>query len=164
MLLIIFISELSRVFRSKCCLFADDLKLWKEIKYSEDTQPLQQYLNALFSYSVKYAIPIIVGKCLLMPIDKNSLPEIYTIDGSFIVAVDTDKDLDVLVESNSSTSRQYLRVETTGMRTLLKIRCSVCKANVQNFKVLFFVVIWITMKYWSQPWCQRFKKDSFYLQ
>lgn len=44
----IFVNELSRVFRSKCLLFTDELKPLREIRSPKDGQPPKQYVYALF--------------------------------------------------------------------------------------------------------------------
>lgn len=48
-----------------CILFADDIKLYTELKVDADIINLQEALDSIFQWSVKWQMPVSSAKCQL---------------------------------------------------------------------------------------------------
>lgn len=83
-------------------LFADDLKLLREMKSPEHAQ--------LYGF----ALYLVSRKFLVIPNSKEAPGKIYTIDCTPHPVADKVKDLGVLVQNYISTSRERVEVAATG--------------------------------------------------
>ena len=53
-------------------LFADDTKLYREIQNDHDKEVLQNDLNELMDWSVKWQLPFNIEKCKVLHLGKNN--------------------------------------------------------------------------------------------
>lgn len=63
-----------------------------------------------------------------------------------------------------SLLRQWVTVVTTGMRKLWILRRSFNKLTIQNFSVLFSMMIQTAIMHGAQSWSQCLKKDGYWLE
>lgn len=65
----------------------------------------------IFAWSVKIALPIIIGKCTVVAIDKALTNIAYPIHGIYISVTHALKNIVVIVQNSVIASRQCERVE-----------------------------------------------------
>jgi len=78
--------------------FADDTKIFRRIRSSEDNSILQKYLNKLVEWSNQWLMLFIAQKCKVMHIGKSSTQHEYFMnDQDKIHVVEVEKDLGVII-------------------------------------------------------------------
>ena len=91
--------------KSYCQLFADDAKLYKDLQNLEDFETIQNDLNKLCQWTIKWLMIFNVEKCKVMHLGKNNPRFEYEMtdkDGNTKVlkSVEMEKDLGVNVQEN----------------------------------------------------------------
>ena len=71
LLFLLFVNDLPDWIISSVIMFADDTKLWRIIKTTNDNQILQRDLDALMNWSNKYLLKFNPQKCKLMCIGQS---------------------------------------------------------------------------------------------
>lgn len=97
------IHDLLKVLTSaKCLLYADDLKLYLEIKSLDDCMSLQSDINRVYEWSVENKMIFNVSKCNIMTFDRkrNPIHFNYCLDNVPINRVNRIKDLGVTFDRN----------------------------------------------------------------
>lgn len=101
----IFINDISTIVKSsQCLLYADDLKIFKQISSVRDIMDLQNDLDRIVSWSDLNGLPLNVSKCFSMSFHRlrNSLPSLYKIKGLGLPSVDEIVDLGVVFDTKLS--------------------------------------------------------------
>jgi Reverse transcriptase (RNA-dependent DNA polymerase) len=68
----------------KCVLFADDIKVFREVKTVEDSDSLQFALNKITEWSKRWQIDISVPKCVALHLGQKNAQYSYSIHGYLI--------------------------------------------------------------------------------
>lgn len=82
---LIMINDLPESIRnSQCALFADDFKLYKEIKTQDDVTLLQSDIDRVFEWSLANKLSFNVDKCFIMSLTRKKYKIIseYTINNT----------------------------------------------------------------------------------
>jgi hypothetical protein len=99
LLFILFINDLPSVItKSLCLLYADDVKLFKEVKDPSDCYDLQRDIDNLSRWCDANGLRINVGKCKFMSFTRQSSPHrhVYHINGIPLEKVESFRDLGVV--------------------------------------------------------------------
>ncbi|KAG8278361.1 hypothetical protein J6590_108252 [Homalodisca vitripennis] len=102
LLFLIFINDLPDCFSDcKCLLFADDLKIFKPINSTLDTQLLQISIDQLSSWCLFNKLYLNVQKCFAMSYSRRnvSINNLYHIGSTPLKSVNTIKDLGIIFDS-----------------------------------------------------------------
>ena len=91
-------------FSSKTGLFADDAKIYLEIKNNLDCTLLQADLDKLYEWSVTWRMNFIHYKCKILTVSRRKAPVFlnYMLNGNSLEHVTSFKDLGVLVSFDLS--------------------------------------------------------------
>lgn len=86
---------------SRLLLFADDLKIYKEIRSLDDCAALQVDLDSLWCWSQRNLLPLSIPKCQVITFSRSRTPIVfpYTLDGTSLQRVSSVLDLGVTFES-----------------------------------------------------------------
>ena len=100
-----YVNDLPDQVNSFCKLFADDVKLYKDLQNLEDFETIQDDLNKLCQWTIKWLMLFNVNKCKVMHIGKDNPRFEYEMtdkDGNTKVlkSVDSEKDLGVYIQEN----------------------------------------------------------------
>ncbi len=99
LLFLIFINDLPDSVTSEVFLFADDIKIFREIKGEEDQQDLQQDLTTLEDWSNKWLLRFHPGKCKHMHIGKkSSSSNTYNLHDQQLECIKEEKDIGVCID------------------------------------------------------------------
>ena len=85
-LFVIFINDLPEVLPndSEIYLYADDTKLYRDIRLEEDRSKLQEDIHCMYDWSQKWLLKFHPDKCVTMSVGNTSLPEkFYNISPEF---------------------------------------------------------------------------------
>jgi len=120
-LFVIYVNEIPQIIKhSKCLLFADDLKICKEISTVQDAEAFQNDVLALEEWTVLNQLPLNVKKCRTVTYTRRRNPFImqYTIQGEVLDRADGVGDLGVLMEGKLKYTKQINKVKTEAKRTI----------------------------------------------
>ena len=104
LLFTIFINDIPHIVRSDIYLFADDIKLSRTIKNSDDIQILQDDIHKLFEWSVTWNLNFSQSKCCYIQVGppSRSCHHSYMLNSTVITSTDKQKDLGIWIDPNLS--------------------------------------------------------------
>ena len=105
MLFLLFINDMPKVVSSiKLCLFADDPKCYEKVLSHKDCHLLQNDLNNLYDYGIRWGLKFRFEKCTMLSVTRKKVPIdfTYTINNRPVRRVKSMKDLGVSVTSDLS--------------------------------------------------------------
>jgi len=108
LLFLIFINDLDEDITSNILKFADDTKIFKEVRNSTDCSQLQADLDKLVLCAKKRQMEFNVDKCKVMHVGNSDSSSSYYMEGSELSEVSYEKDLGVWVSSDMKCSKQCL--------------------------------------------------------
>ena len=161
-LFIIYINDIARNLKSQCKLFADDMKVYKVLRNTEeDMYLLQKDLHTLEQWSSDWQLNFNTKKCDVMRISKKndkSIPE-YKLCGSTLKAVSEVKDLGIHITSSLSWSLQSTKCANKANGILGFIRRTVGPKNPNLFSKLYKSLVRPILEYCSPVWSPHLRKD-----
>jgi len=158
LLFTLFINDIIDLFDSptKAILFADDIKIYSEIKLPPDAIQFQNYLDAVHSWSSTWQIGISYSKCNLIVIGNLANCPKYTLSSHDILNTDTVKDLGVYVDHklNFKTHIEDCIVRAK-QRSALIFRGFLSR-NIHHLTLAFISYIRPLLEYASPVWSPSF--------
>ena len=132
LLFLIFVNDLPNIASSTAKLFADDNKLYRQIKNIRDCDILQDDLNEFSAWSKIWLINFNALKCIVLRI-REAIRYIYTLDGVNLKSVDSQKDLGVTI---SKTVKPATHIDIITKKVYQKIgMIKQCFTNFTEKKV-----------------------------
>ena len=147
---------------TNCKLYADDVKLYTELKTAADESCFQGCLDFLYSWSVTWQLAISSKKCCTATIgklgDSWAKPK-YCLGVEHISVSDTVSDLGVIVDSHLSFSQHIEKITCKAhQRANLIHGCFVSKQRDLLVKA-FITYARPILQYNSPLWSPTLKKD-----
>ena len=158
LLFLIFVNDLPNIASSTAKLFADDTKLYRQIKNIRDCDILQDDLNEFSAWSKIWLINFNALKCIVLRI-REAIRYIYTLDGVNLESVDSQKDLGVTI---SKTLKPATHIDIITKKAYQKIgMIKRCFTNFTEKKVttLYQSIIRPALEYASPVWNPWYKQD-----
>jgi len=93
----IFINDLDKDINSHILKFADDSKMFKEVRNSADCSQLQADLYKLVLWAQKWQMEFNVDKCKVMHVGNRDDSSTYYMEGSELTRVSCEKDLGIWI-------------------------------------------------------------------
>jgi len=138
-------------------LFADDLKIYCEIKRQSDVDILQEAINKISNWCSRNDMVLSASKCVLMTSD-GSKPK-YILNDVYIPVVDSYRDLGVLINPKLDFSEHISSViSSTSQLCNMIFRCFIIKRPEFYIK-LFKSLVLPKMLYCSPVWRPYLQKD-----
>ena len=116
-----FINDLPTVVvSSKCIMYADDVKIYRQISSTADCEPLQADLSNLCKWSADWQLTLNPQKCVAFTITLKQTPVLHTycINSSPLQRVTEVRDLGVILDSKLTFSAHIDSMVTKGNRAL----------------------------------------------
>ena len=166
LLFVLFINDMHENINpgTKMALYADDTKIYREIKCYNDHVILQQDIDALFQWSLVNKMAFNPQKCKVLPVTLGSpfywqvsLPFLekfpYCLGDVCLDHVDYEKDLGVIVTGRLSWTKQCetLRSRASSRLGLLRRTCHFVK-NPQQRRVLYLALVRSQFEHCSVVW------------
>jgi len=112
LLFLLYVNDIPKLLtHSKCLLFADDLKIFKNIKTTVDTQNLWLDLRTVVNWSKNNNLPLNAEKCIVISFTRNKkhIQATYDIEEEQPERVKEVRDLGVVMESGLNYSQHLYR-------------------------------------------------------
>ena len=152
LLFLIYINDLPNRIMSIIYMYADDTKLYREIKSPEDHQILQNDLTKLCIWPKKWLLKFHPKKCSCLSIGKKiSLCE-YVLSSHVIEQVDSVKDIRVTKDSVLTFNRHINIKIDTANKILGIIRRSYRFLNCETFLLLYRSIVRSHFDYAVSVW------------
>ena len=156
LLFVIFILDIDSCFQnSNIYLFADDMKILKNIRSMQDSDQLQQDLVRFDLYCLQNKLDINVSKCSVITFTRKKHPLIFTyfLKQSAVERVDHVRDLGVILDHKLLFDKHIDYIATKAYKTLgFLIRVSSNFKNIKTLKILYCSLVRSHLEYASQVW------------
>ena len=97
-LFLIFINDIDSSLTSSISKFADDTKLYRKVNDEKDASLLQKDLDRLLTWSQTWQMSFNADKCKVLHFGSKNLGYNYTMAGSTLSSVASEKDLGVSLQ------------------------------------------------------------------
>lgn len=124
-LFLLFINGIGRKFSSKFLLFADDVKIFRQINSDIDCRSLQDDLNVLQAWCIDNNMHVNVTKCNSIRFSKRRIQTHYqyVLDGNSLPVSDTVMDLGVCFDSKYTFNNHVDMIVCKALRALDFVTC-----------------------------------------
>ena len=155
----IYINDLDNNLISKLAKFADDTKLCKSINSLDDMHSLQNDLDRLHEWSVKWQMTFNVDKCVVMHVGSNNVNNSYVLGNQELKSSNKEKDLGVIMDSTFKFSEQCNAAVKNANRTLGLIKRTIKSRSKEVIVKLYKSLVRPKLEYCVQAWRPFLKKD-----
>lgn len=157
LLFALFINDLPALIKTQILLFADDLKLFTQIKSLDDVRQLQMDINIISNWCRQNNLQLNIQKCFVMSFTRRNQATFqhfnYNINNIPLSRVETMKDLGVIFDSKLSFDAHINNAVTKAYKTLGFISRSLSKfKNTETYKILYFTYVRSHLEYCSSVW------------
>lgn len=163
LLFLLFINDLPGMLHSPCQLFADDMKIWRTIRGTEDTKALQDDLNTISMWTTANDLPLNEGKCRVLAL-RSDIKRTYILNNRAIPHSEAEKDLGIVVHSSMGVSEQCKKAAHTANKHLGLLRRTFGHFDSGIIHILIATYIRPHLEYTVQVWSPWLKKDQRLLE
>ena len=157
-LFLLYVNDLPDYVESKAKMFADDTKVYNNIRSLADCEALQNDLNNLAVWSKTWLLNFNETKCVVLKI-KHSFKYLYTLNNTFLQEEKTQKDLGVLVANNLHPRAHIHSVTKKANQRIGLIKRCFTSFSEQKISTLYKSLIRPVLEYGSPVWSPWHKKD-----
>ena len=166
-LFLIFINDLPTELLSKLSLFADDSKLFSRIivnknklnpEVIEGSRRLQEDLNKVVEWAIKWKMEFNVDKCKVMHLGYNNPRGTYNMGDRELEATEGERDLGVFIDSKLEFGKHIRTIVGKANSMLGMIRVSFACMNKTMFLNLYLALVRPLLEYCVQVWSPYKKK------
>ena len=169
LLFVLFIDDINDCISegTELALYADDTKIWREIKCDTDQVVLQNDVNRLSEWSVANKMNFHSDKCKVLPITNKCLnhvlpfyDHIYELNGLLLEYVQTEKDLGVVTNRQLTWNShcEMLVLKANKQFGMLRRTCYFMADKKQRC-VLYITLIRSIFEHCCQIWAPQDKKS-----
>lgn len=164
LLFLIFFNDVTAVMKSSSCsLFADDLKMYKEVRTFKDCLELQRDLNALSIWCSTNSLELNIGKCVTLSFHRkiNPVRFEYEIDMVVLRRVTEMKDLGVIFTEDLCFNR-HIDLIVAKAYSMLGFVKRVCRDfhNIDALKSVYYAHVRSHLEYASVVWSPYYQKHN----
>jgi hypothetical protein len=164
LLFLLFVNDICSVFEDVIyLLFADDLKIFKQVNTIFDCQVLQDNLENLGSWCEHNRLFLNIGKCQIITFTrkKNPLMFDYRLGNDVLERVDTIRDLGIIFDQRLSFVPHIEDLTSRGMRMLgFVLRTTRDFVSIPAIKTLFVSLVRSRIEYNSPIWSPYYTVHS----
>ena len=139
--------------------FADDTKVIKRITSLIDNHALQETITSLQEWAKKWQMRFNVDKCKILHIGNRNPHHTYYMEGSELLAVQSEKDLGIMIDSSAKPSLQCTKAAKKGNQVLGQLLRSFKARDKVVLTQLYKVFVRPHLEYAVQAWCPYAVKD-----
>ena len=164
---LIYTNDLAHVLegRVQFAIFADDVKIWKEIKNENDQFDLQNCLNAVVEWATTWQMTISVEKCCVMKTGSSSFSRFeYDINGVPVKYVDSVKDIGLEVDANVNFSSHCSDISKKDSQRVNMILRAFLSRDFKFLIRVFKVFVCPMLEYAAPIWFPNLIKSKFCLE
>jgi hypothetical protein len=158
-LFIIFVNDMDLPLNAKILKFADDAKVYLELKDEDSALQLQRDLDALCQWSADWQMIFNVDKCSVMHFGFNNPRHSYQMNGNIISASTQMRDLGVIVDETLKPSKQCVAAVKKANRAMGMIRRTIENKSRGIILRLYKQLVRPHLDFCSQAWSPWLRKD-----
>jgi hypothetical protein len=159
-LFLLYINDLPAVCPDvKFKLFADDAKAYKIIKHAHDRFILQQSLNAVCEWAVKWELPLSLDKCIFLQLGYADIAVTYTLHSHTLSPCNIARDLGVTLQSNLKPGIHCTEIACKANARAQLILKSFLSHDPFNLVKAFVAYVRPMLEFCTQVWSPYFKCD-----
>ena len=156
-LFIVYINDLTNIFQDNVTskFFADDAKLYTEIRTGEDIDNLQFSLDELSSWAQLWQPSISIKKCFTIDLTGSKRTDTFydnCIDDVSIENVSNARDLGVNMDSSLKFSSHLAQITSAAKQRLYLLFRSFCTKDTKSLLMGYKSYILPLLNYFSQVW------------
>ena len=159
LLFIIYINDLDLGLVSKISKFADDTKLGIKADEINAVKQLQDDLNKIGEWSVKWQMPFNIDKCKVMHIGYKNMNANYKLLGKSLESCSEEKDLGVVITNDLKPSKQCIEAEKKAQKILGYIKRHFKTRKRETILTLYNSLVRPHLEYAVQFWAPSQRKD-----
>ena len=158
LLFLVFVNDLPDWVHNSIRMFADDTKIWAEIRTAEDGDSLQRDLDKLVEWSNLWLLKFNTSKCKVMHIAHN-FETSYNIQQDKLDKTVEERDLGIITSATMKVSAQCSKAATKAMQILRLIRRHFGQIDREEFRILYKSFVRPHLEYCVQAWSPFLVKD-----
>ena len=163
-LFLIYVNDLPDFVSSKVKLFADDTKLYREIKNPQDKDVLQNDLDNLMKWSRIWQLPFNESKCRVLHLGKNNLNHKYKLINNKneveLIEVTEEKDLGLKFDYQLNFKQHTSECVSKANQRIGLIRRNFQQLDNYTFLLLYKSLVRPLLEYCNTVWHPCHKQDS----
>jgi hypothetical protein len=140
-------------------MYADDTKVYSEVKDPQAAERLQGDLDKLMDWSEVWKLKFNVEKCKVMHVGNNNILYNYTMGKDNLTVTHKEKDLGVFITDNLKQSAQCKASANNARFRLISINKTFKYADANTRVRLFKTFVRPLMESSIQAWNPQYKKD-----
>ena len=141
--------------------FADDTKVFRKVNTGGDQQHLQNYLDRLVKWSVKWQMLFNFGKCKCLHTGHGNLDVNYKMGDTVQGTTVKEKDLGVTISADMQVSEQCGIAASKGNHIIGLIRRNTTYKDKKVIIPLYKAIVRPHLEYCIQAWRPYCKKDIY---
>ena len=159
---LIYINDMPEKITSYMSLFADDAKLLRKIADDDDCNKLQEDLNFIHEWSIKWQMEFNIKKCHTMRMgkSKNRPNKDYKLGNAVITTVKEEKDLGITVQDTLTPEKHINRIFGETYNLLQNIRRAFHYMDRDMMCKIIKTLIRPRIEYAAVVWSPHRKKDK----
>ena len=158
-LFMIYINDLVNDLECPILLFADDAKIFKEIRSQEDIEAMQRDLKKLETWSVKWLLNFNADKCVTMHIGHRNPHVDYALNRTQLRESSLEKDLGVYVSADMKPSQHVNIAAAKGNRMVGLIKRHFPEIDQDTCCTLYCALVRPHLEYAVQCWSPYYRKN-----
>lgn len=167
-LFLLYINDIVHIVDCNIKLFADDTKIWTQIKDGQDREKLQGNLNKLGDWSNKWLLKFNIGKCKRMHLGtKNDGNQYYMLNAeerSTLTKITEERDLGVWTTDTMKVEKQCHAAANQATSALRLLKLSFQHLDKTTFLLLYKTYVRVHLEYCVQAWSPHYSKDIKHLE
>ena len=152
LLFLVYINDLPDIVSSPVKMFADDMKLYRSVCQTPDTQALQRDLDLLFEWSELWQLPFNLAKCRSLHFGRRNAAHSYHMGGAELTQVLVEKDLGVQIDHQLKFREQAASAISRASHVLAVIRRSFSVIDETTLPLLFRTMVRPHLEYANVVW------------
>ena len=158
LLFLVYVNDIPDICFSTTKLFADDTKLYREIKTVDDCKILQDDLNSLSLWSEVWLLKFNAGKCVVMKI-RNKVNYRYSLNGVYLQEVVDQKDLGVIISNDLSPRTHIIEIVKKANQRVGMIRRCFTSHTAKKVGTLYTTMVRSVLEFGAPTWSPYYSKD-----
>ncbi|KAI8500844.1 hypothetical protein Bbelb_216620 [Branchiostoma belcheri] len=163
-LFVIYINDLPESVSCAVKIFADDSKLYGNVKQSNSIEAIQGDLNEVDKWSKLWQLQFNVGKCKVLHLGRSNGKAEYTLGGQKIMETEEEKDLGVIVDNKLTFHSHTARAANKGNQLLGLIKRSFYNLDEHTIPILYKTMVRPHLEYGNVIWGPHFSMDQSKLE
>ena len=164
LLFLIYINDIVDIFGRGLTvkLYADDVKLYTEIRDIESITELQLGLEQLYDWADEWQLCVSLNKCSVLHVGKSNPRHVYSLRAVLLPGATVATDLGVIVDDKLCFTSHYASiVKKAHQRASLILRCFKCRDPLFLTKA-YIVYVRPLLEYCSPVWAPVYIKTLLY--